>query len=154
MGNGGQFQLRAQSNDGTFLNVNWAAASNGGTVVMGSYNLADPNQILTYNPTTLQIYSPKLGLCLDDYGPSHEATSSLSNTLHFYPCEDGSNPNQKFVYVSSTKAIRNINYRSPGLCLNNNGNYYNGYRHMILWGCDAADTNEIWDVVLVCPAGN
>ena len=110
----------------------------------------DANLHMKYLPS-LQIYNPTNNLCLDDGGKEVLGTSSLSAVVAFKPC-DSSSINQQFIFTTGNQ-ILNPNWPNNQVCLDGNGNTYQGYRELILWGCKPSDANQLFSIVLICPTG-
>ena len=143
--NGGLFALQVKSHS-TYVNAFY-----GSPAVMGYGSIFDTNQQLKYLAATMQIYHPTSGLCLDDGGKETLGTSSYSTVLSFKPC-DSSSINQQFIFTTGNK-IYNPNWPNNQVCLNGNGNKHNAFQELILWFCSPSDSNEIFNVVLICPPG-
>ena len=114
---------------------------------MGRNSTLDPNQQLQYLSSTLQIYNPSNNLCLDDGGNEVLGTSSLAAILSFKPC-NSSIINQQFNFTTGNQ-IYNPNWPNNQVCLNGNGDGYNGYQELILWGCSPSNYDEIFSIVVV-----
>ena len=143
--NDGLFALQVQSHS-TFVSARYRSPA-----VMGRGSSSYTDQQFQYLSSTMQIYHPTSGLCLDDGGYETQGTSSYSAVLSFTTC-DSSSINQQFIFTTGNQ-IYNPNWPNNQVCLNGNGNSYNGNQELILWGCDPSDSNEIFNLVLVCPPG-
>ena len=127
------------------------ATKYGGPAVMIPGNTSDYNLYLKYFPSTMQIYHPASGLCLDDGGNEAKGTSSLSAVVSFKTCNSTS-INQQFIFTTGNQ-IYNPNWPNNQVCLNGNGGSYNGFQELILWGCSPSNSDEIFNIVLICPPG-
>ena len=143
---GGLFAIQVQSD------LTYVSAFFGSPAVMGFGSIFDTNQQFQYNSSTLQIHHPQSGLCLDDGGNEVQGMNSLSAVLSFTTC-DSASINQQFVFTSDQQ-ILNPNWPNYQVCLYGNGNnLYYGIRELILWPCDTSDTNQLFNIVLICPPG-
>ena len=104
--------------------------------------------LFTYDSTTMQIYNPSTGLCLDDLGHGYSTDSSVSDTLEFTTCS--SSKTQQFAYFPSTKYLLNPN-NPYDKCLDSNYKYL--FPDIFLWPCPYGDLNHQWDVILSCMPG-
>ena len=143
--NGGLFALQVQSH-ATFVSAKYRSPA-----VMGTGSSYDTDQQFQYLSSTLQIYHPTSGLCLDDGGNETLGTSSLSAVLSFTTC-NSSSINQQFIFTTGNQ-IYNPNWPNNQVCLNGNGISYNGDQELILWGC-SNNGDEIFNIVLICPTGS
>ena len=144
--NGGLFALQVQSH------LTCVNAGYGSPAVMGiNIPQLDTNLHLQYLASSVQIYHPTSGLCLDDGGNEVLGTSSLSAVLSFTAC-DSTSINQQFIFTTGNQ-IYNPTWPNNQVCLDGNGNPYNGYQELILWGCSPSDSNQIFNIVLICPTG-
>ena len=123
-----------------------------GVAVMMSDNIADPNQILMYNPSTMQISNPSTKLCLDDQGGQRLGAYNKAANVIFNAC-DSASPNQKFIYSSS----RIYNAYSPlgNICWNRDGNInaQTGTNELMLWNNDAVNPDEDFVALIACNPG-
>ena len=120
---------------------------------MGTGGTFDTDQQFKYLSSTMHIYHPASGLCLDDGGYETLGTSSYSAVLSFKASCDSSSINQQFI-ITTGHQIYNPNWPNNQVCLNGNGNANSDhYQELILWGCSPSDSNEIFNIVLVCPTG-
>lgn len=108
--------------------------------------LSDPYVLFTYNSSTMQIYNPATGLCLDDMGHGYASVSSPSDTLGFEPCNSGKS--QQFGYTIFTQYILNPN-NPYDKCLDSNSQYPAIY----LWSCPYGGVNHEWSTLLSCAPG-
>ena len=143
----GGFPFRLQD-QGTYRFI----TQHNGVAVMMSDNIADPNQILMYNPSTMQISNPSTKLCLDDQGGQRlGGFNNIANVI-FNAC-DSASPNQKFIYSSS----RIYNAYSPwgNICWNGDGNInaQTGTNEVMLWNNDAVNANEDFVALIACNPG-
>ena len=157
IGDGGLFALQVQSYS-TYVNAYY-----GSPAVMGDGSILDTNQQFQYLSSTLQIFHPTSGLCLDDGGNEAQGTSSYSAVLSFTTCNSNS-INQQFI-ITTNYQIYNPNWPNNQVCLNGNGEYYPffygyfygysspSYQELILWNCDPNDSNEKFNIVLICSPG-
>ncbi len=145
VGNGGLFALQVQSH-ATFVSAKYSSPA-----VMGTGSSYDTDQQFQYLSSTMQIYSPSKNLCLDDGGKETLGTSSLSAVLSFTTC-NSSSINQQFIFTTGNQ-IYNPNWPNNQVCLNGNGNSYNGDQELILWGC-SNNGDEIFNIVIICPTGS
>ena len=143
--NGGLFLLQVQSHS-TFVDAYYKSPA-----VMGTGGTFDTDQQFKYLSSTMQIYHPASGLCLDDGGYETLGTSSYSAVLSFKAC-DSSSINQQFI-ITTGHQIYNPNWPNNQVCLNGNGISYNGDQELILWGC-SNNGDEIFNIVLICPTGS
>ena len=119
---------------------------------MGTGGTFDTDQQFQYLASSMQIYHPTSGLCLDDGGNEVLGTSSLSAVLSFTAC-DSTSINQQFIFTTGNQ-IYNPNWPNNQVCLNGHGNYNNDhYQELILWDCSATNPDEIFNIVLICPTG-
>lgn len=135
-------------------------------VLMRSENLEDTDQQFVYISSTMQIHSPVKNLCLDDGGRETLGLTSYGTVFTFSPCVSN-NINQQFVFTTNNQIV-NPNWPNNKLCLNGNGNEFVAwqkgnifsffsvpvaYRELIQWGCSSADSNEVFNIILLCPPG-
>ena len=152
VGNGGLFALQVQGH------LTYVSAIYQSPAVMGNGSLLDTNQQFQYLASTMQIYHPTSGLCLDDGGNEIQGTSSYAAILSFTAC-DSNSINQQFIFTTGNQ-IYNPNWPNNQVCLNGNGHdftfdgYTFPYQELILWYCDPNDTNERFNVILVCNPGS
>ena len=124
----------------------------GSPAVVAFGNALDTHQQFQYLSSTMQIYNPAMDLCLDDQGFATLGTSSYSAYLSFLHC-DSTSINQQFI-ITTNNQIYNPNWPNNQVCINGNGYLYEvQYQMAILWDCVTSDANEIFNVILVCPAG-
>ena len=81
----------------------------------------------------------------------HKGRALIRLFFSFTTC-DSSSINQQFI-ITTNYQIYNPNWPNNQVCLNGNGSSYHGNQELILWGCDPSDSNEIFNLVLVCPPG-
>ena len=157
--NGGLFALQLQSH------LTYVSAYYQSPAVMGTGSILDTDQQFQYLSSTMQIYHPTSGLCLDDGGYETQGTTSYSAYLSFTTCNSNS-INQQFI-ITTNYQIYNPNWPNNRVCFNGNGNYYPitysyfyyydwffpSYQELILWNCDPNDSNEKFNVVLICSPG-
>ena len=117
---------------------------------MGTGSVLDADQQLQYLSSTMQIYHPASGLCLDDGGKEVLGSRSLAAYLSFAPC-DSSSINQQFIFTTNYQ-IYNPNWPNNQVCLFGAGNTYNGYPELLLWDCEA-DESKMFNFILVCAPG-
>ena len=135
----------------------------GSPAVVAFGNALDTHQQFQYLSSTMQIYNPALNLCLDDQGFETLGTSSYSAYLSFLHC-DSTSINQQFI-ITTNNQIYNPNWPNNQVCINGNGysfdfalltstgQSYVGFNEAIYWGCSTSDSNEMFNVILVCPPG-
>ena len=137
----------------------------GSPAVVAGGNALNTYQQFQYLSSTMQIYNPALNLCLDDQGVETLGTSSYSAYLSFGYC-DSTSINQQFI-ITTNNQIYNPNWPNNQVCINGNGNFYYiatptstgqsnvyfGLYEAIYWGCSTSDSNEMFNVILVCPPG-
>ena len=122
-------------------------------VVMTDPTVDSMYQTLEYNATTMQIYHPLTGLCLQDQGMDENGQSNSG--IYFQTC-DPSSYNQQFIFTADNQ-IYNPNWPNNQLCLNANGNEVSV--HNVQWptlylgDCSDTNTDEIFNILLYCPAG-
>ena len=144
--NGGLFALQVQSHS-TYVNAYY-----GSPAVMGvTIPQLDTAQQFQYLASSMQIYHPTSGLCLDDGGNEVQGATSYSTSLSFTTC-DSTSINQQFIFTTGNQ-IYNPNWPNNQVCLNGNGNQHQGFQELILWGCTTTDSNEIFNIVPICPKG-
>ena len=143
--NGGLFAIQGQSE------FSYVSAFYRSPAVMGLGSPFDTNQQFQYNSSTLQIHHPQSGLCLDDGGNEVQGMNSLSAVLSFTTC-DSASINQQFVFTTDDH-IFNPNWPNYQVCLYGSGNTYYGTLELILWRCSTSDTNQLFNIVLICPPG-
>ena len=119
---------------------------------MGTTTVLDPDQQFQYLSSTMQIYNPARNLCLDDGGNEVLGTTSSSAILSFRPC-DSSSINQQFIMTTGGQ-IYNPNWPNNQVCLFGNGNNYNGYQELLLWGCSTSNPDMIFNIIPICPIGD
>ena len=144
--NGGLFALQVQSHS-TYVSAMFQSPA-----VMGKATILDSDQQFQYLSSTMQIYNPTKNLCLDDGGNEVLGTRSLSAVLSFKPC-DSTSINQQFI-VTTGGLIYNPNWPNNQVCFDGNGNDNNGYQELMLWGYTASDSNQIFNIIPICPAGD
>ena len=144
--NGGLFALQVQSY-GTFV----SSAFQSPAVMAMSGQQLDTSMQFQYLSSTLQIYHPTSDFCLDDGGNEVLGPNSLSAVVSFKAC-NSSSTNQQFI-ITTGNQIYNPNWPNNQVCLNGNGNDYNGFQELILWSCSPTDSNEIFNIVPVCARG-
>ena len=144
--NGGLFALQVQSH-GTYVH-----AYDGSPAVMGTGGMFDTSQQFQYLNSSMQIKHPASGLCLDDGGNEIHGTSSLLAVVSFKKC-DVTSINQQFIFTTGNQ-IYNPNWPNNQVCLDGDGNANSeGFQELILWGCSPSDSNQIFNISLICPAG-
>ena len=115
---------------------------------MGTASILDTNQQLKYLSSTMQIYNPSKNLCLDDGGSETQGVTSLSAVVSFTTC-DSNSINQQFIFTTGNQ-IYNPNWPNNQVCLNGDGLNNQDLR---LWACNPSDSNEMFNAILICPAG-
>ena len=150
IGDGGLFAIQSQNN--MLLSAVYRAPA-----VLGYGSILDYDQQLKYLSSTMQIYHPASGLCLDDGGNEVLGPSVVSTPLSFTSC-DSSSINQQFIFTTG-KQIYNPNWPNNQICLNWAGNQFPDsssdpyYQELILWYCEPSNWFESFNIVLICPPG-